>query len=97
MSTTCIVPVSSDSDFGLDNLPYGVFSTSSSKAGRIGVAIGNQILDLSKIGQLFVGKLMKDHQVLIIFYIDLLFVSKSHAIMKLLIFYATPYFIIKQQ
>jgi fumarylacetoacetase len=67
MSTTCIVPISSDSDFSLDNLPYGVFATSTSKTGRIGVAIGNQILDLSKVSHLFGGELMKDHQVLILF------------------------------
>jgi fumarylacetoacetase len=67
MSTACIVPISSDSDFSLDNLPYGVFATSTSKTGRIGVAIGNQILDLSKVSHLFGGELMKDHQVLILF------------------------------
>ena len=59
----CIVPVSEDSDFSLDNLPYGVFTTSGSSSGRIGVAIGDHILDLSKISALFDGPLMKDHQV----------------------------------
>ena len=59
----CIIPVTSDSDFTLDNLPYGVFTTSSQVSGRIGVAIGDKILDLSKISKLFDGPLMGDHQV----------------------------------
>ena len=59
----CIIPVTSASDFTLDNLPYGVFTTSSQVSGRIGVAIGDKILDLSKISKLFDGPLMGDHQV----------------------------------
>lgn len=39
------IPVDEDSDFSLQNLPYGIFSTSSLDE-RIGVAIGNYILDL---------------------------------------------------
>jgi len=36
-----------DSDFPIQNLPYGVFSTAASPSPRVGVAIGDQILDLS--------------------------------------------------
>ncbi|MDX1438578.1 MAG: fumarylacetoacetase [Rubricoccaceae bacterium] len=41
------VDVASESHFSLQNLPYGVFSTEKESTPRIGVAIGNQILDLS--------------------------------------------------
>jgi fumarylacetoacetase len=58
-----IVTIPADSDFTLDNLPYGVYATAGSKSGKIGVAIGDQILDLSSIRHLFDGPLMKDHQV----------------------------------
>jgi len=40
---------SAETDFPLNNLPYGVFSTGSEK--RCGVAIGDQILDLSALEQ----------------------------------------------
>ena len=39
---------SADTDFPLNNLPYGVFSTNSLEA-RCGVAIGDQILDLAAL------------------------------------------------
>jgi hypothetical protein len=38
--------VGPDSHFPLQNLPYGVFSTSSDRAPRPGVAIGDWVLDL---------------------------------------------------
>lgn len=41
------VEVSQDSDFPIQNLPYGVFSTSTYPAPRVGVAIGDFILDLA--------------------------------------------------
>ena len=63
MAAECLVPVSPDSDFTLDNLPYGVFVTPDNSVGRIGVAIGDKILDLSKIHHLFDGSLVKEHQV----------------------------------
>lgn len=50
------IPV--DHQFSLQNLPYGVFSTLSDPQHRIGVAIGDYILDLSKITHLFNGNLM---------------------------------------
>ena len=67
MASECIVAVADDSDFTLDNLPYGVFTTPDIKTGHIGVAIGDKILDLSKIYQLFDGPLMNDHKVLKLF------------------------------
>jgi fumarylacetoacetase len=41
------VDVPADSDFTIHNLPYGVFKPALGAAPRIGVAIGDQILDLS--------------------------------------------------
>ena len=57
------IPVATLSDFTLDNLPYGVFSTENDPKHRIGVAIGDFILDLSKINHLFKGPYMSSHQV----------------------------------
>ena len=45
------VPYSPDSDFPLQNLPYGVFSTPADPRPRLGVAIGDRVLDLSLISQ----------------------------------------------
>ena len=56
------VTVKEDSHFPLENLPYGVFSTSDDPKHRIGVAIGDQVLDLSKVSHLFTGPLMSGHQ-----------------------------------
>ncbi len=36
-------------DFPIQNLPFGVFSDGKSSAGRVGVAIGDLIIDLSVI------------------------------------------------
>ncbi|OQV20248.1 Fumarylacetoacetase [Hypsibius exemplaris] len=47
--------VASGSDFPLDNLPYGVFSTSANPTRRIGVAIGDQVLDLSALTDKFLN------------------------------------------
>jgi len=47
------VPVPADSDFPMQNLPYGVFSTADEPRHRIGVAIGEHILDLSRVAHLF--------------------------------------------
>jgi len=41
------IPVGAASDFPIQNLPYGVFSTSASPTPRVGVAIGDTILDLA--------------------------------------------------
>lgn len=45
------VEVSENSDFPIQNLPFGVFSTKR-KSKRVGVAIGNQILDLANLYEL---------------------------------------------
>src|SRR5262245_15520610 len=42
------VPVAADSDFPIQNLPFGVFRRSS-EAARVGVAIGEHVLDLSAL------------------------------------------------
>jgi len=44
----CWVPVPPDSDYPLENLPYGVFSRPGA-AKRVGVAIGEQVLDLAGV------------------------------------------------
>ncbi|XP_037553276.1 fumarylacetoacetase [Nematolebias whitei] len=56
------IQVDPTSDFSYQNLPYGVFSTSENPKHRIGVAIGDQILDLSVIKSLFAGPVMSTHQ-----------------------------------
>jgi len=56
------VAVTADSHFPIQNLPYGIFSTAEQPQHRIGVAIGDQILDLSKISHLFTGPLLKPNQ-----------------------------------
>jgi len=56
------IPVPPSSNFPLENLPYGIFSTASEPQHRIGVAIGDHILDLSKISHLFDGPLLSDNQ-----------------------------------
>ncbi|CAJ0959375.1 unnamed protein product, partial [Mesorhabditis belari] len=48
------VSVASDSDFPLENLPYGVFSVGNGPK-TIGVAIGDRILNLREVAHLFEG------------------------------------------
>jgi fumarylacetoacetase len=45
------IPVDATSDFPIQNLPYGVFSTKDGLAPRVGVAIGDHILDLWELEQ----------------------------------------------
>ncbi|HXR55636.1 MAG TPA: fumarylacetoacetase [Casimicrobiaceae bacterium] len=45
------VQVAKDSHFPIQNLPYGVFTTPANYAPRVGVAIGDQVLDLSVLEQ----------------------------------------------
>ncbi|TMW67064.1 hypothetical protein Poli38472_012180 [Pythium oligandrum] len=47
--STSFVPVTPESDFPIQNLPYGVFSTKTNDKKRVGVAIGEFVLDLSVI------------------------------------------------
>ena len=56
------VEYSANCDFPIENLPYGVFSTKNNPQKRIGVAIGDEILDLSLISNLFDGPLLKNNQ-----------------------------------
>ena len=44
------VEVPANSDFPIQNLPFGVFKTQS-RGPRVGVAIGNHILDLSAVAE----------------------------------------------
>ena len=58
------IQVNPDSDFSYDNLPYGIFSADGDDGRRrIGVAIGDFVLDLSSVAKLFDGPLMKEQQV----------------------------------
>lgn len=43
------VPVAADSHFPIQNLPFGIFSTPADPERRVGVAIGDRVLDLSVI------------------------------------------------
>ncbi|KMR04260.1 Fumarylacetoacetase [Lasius niger] len=56
------VNYSADCDFPIENLPYGIFSTKNKPEKRIGVAIGDEILDLSAITHYFDGPLLKNKQ-----------------------------------
>ncbi|KOB77343.1 Fumarylacetoacetase [Operophtera brumata] len=56
------VEYSPDTDFPIENLPYGVFSAPNNAQNRIGVAIGDLILDLYEVSHLFKGPLLKDKQ-----------------------------------
>jgi len=56
------IPVDPMSDFSYENLPFGIFSTTSDNRHRIGVAIGMFIMDLSAAKQLFQGPIMREKQ-----------------------------------
>jgi Fumarylacetoacetase N-terminal len=45
------IDVDATSDFPIQNLPYGVFSTRDGLAPRVGVAIGDYVLDLWELEQ----------------------------------------------
>ena len=44
---TSFIDIAADSDFSIHNLPYGIFSEAADGKRRAGVAIGEQVLDLS--------------------------------------------------
>jgi fumarylacetoacetase len=46
-SLRSFIPVDPSSDFPIQNLPYGVFSTADTPRPRVGVAIGDHVLDLA--------------------------------------------------
>ncbi|RXG92217.1 fumarylacetoacetase [Bradyrhizobium zhanjiangense] len=50
-SLRSFIDVDPASDFPIQNLPYGVFSTAGNPTPRIGVAIGNYVLDLWELEQ----------------------------------------------
>jgi fumarylacetoacetase len=45
------IPVAATSDFPIQNLPYGIFSAKDGLAPRVGVAIGDYVLDLWQLAQ----------------------------------------------
>jgi len=55
------VPVSPDSGFPIQNLPYGIFQKKGTSSPRVGTAIGDYVLDLSVVAEagLFTGSLQK--------------------------------------
>ncbi|KAM6425967.1 fumarylacetoacetase isoform 1-T1 [Liasis olivaceus] len=58
------IKVEENSHFPIQNLPYGIFSTQDEPRRRIGVAIGDQVLDLSAVKHLFDGPVLsKQHHV----------------------------------
>ncbi|KAG8145106.1 hypothetical protein E2320_013480 [Naja naja] len=58
------IKVDENSHFPIQNLPYGIFSTPDKPRHRIGVAIGDQILDLNAVKHLFDGPVLsKQHHV----------------------------------
>ncbi|XP_032088534.1 fumarylacetoacetase [Thamnophis elegans] len=58
------IKVGENSHFPIQNLPYGIFSTQDEPRHRIGVAIGDQVLDLSSVKHLFDGPVLsKQHHV----------------------------------
>src|SRR5438128_10158087 len=50
-SLRSFIPVDPTSDFPIQNLPYGVFSAKDGLAPRVGVAIGDFVLDLWELEQ----------------------------------------------
>lgn len=56
------ISVNPDSHFPIENLPYGVFSSADNPQHRIGVAVGDQILDLSVVKHLFDGPVLQSQQ-----------------------------------
>ncbi|XP_074042553.1 fumarylacetoacetate hydrolase [Leptinotarsa decemlineata] len=58
----CFLNYSKYCDFPIENLPYGVFSTTNNPIPRIGVAIADSILDLSEVSHLFTGPELQNNQ-----------------------------------
>src|ERR1043165_3910344 len=72
------IEVDPSSDFPIQNLPFGIFKTQSSSP-RVGVAIGDQVLDLAILNHLgFLEKLKIDNSVFHNQYLnDLMALGKS--------------------
>ena len=58
------LPIEEDSDFGFDNLPFGVFRPANAEP-RVGVALGAWVIDLARLesGGLFRGPELRDRSV----------------------------------
>lgn len=56
------IPTSPNSHFPIQNLPYGIFSTAGNQKKRIGVAIGDFVLDLSEMKHLLDGSTIKNNK-----------------------------------
>ncbi|KAJ2945451.1 hypothetical protein O0L34_g263 [Tuta absoluta] len=56
------IEYSPTTDFPIENLPYGVFTSPKNAEKHIGVAIGDWIVDLSVISHLFNGPLLQSNQ-----------------------------------
>ncbi|KAG1470925.1 hypothetical protein G6F56_002407 [Rhizopus delemar] len=52
MSIESFITVSKDSDFPIQNIPFGIISTAEKQAPRVATAIGDYALDLSEVAQL---------------------------------------------
>ena len=48
-SLKSFIPVDPSSDFPIQNLPFGIFSTSQTPNLRVGVAIGDWVLDCAQL------------------------------------------------
>lgn len=48
---TSFIQVDQDSHFPIQNLPYGIFSTQPDNQKRVGVAIGDFVLDLQAVAK----------------------------------------------
>jgi len=55
------IEIRPDSDFSIHNLPYGIFSTDNNPSPRMGVAVGDLILDLTVVASVFTGPHMNAH------------------------------------
>lgn len=49
-NTDCWVPIPENSDFSIHNIPFGIF-TNSSTTKRVGVAIGDHVIDLALVAE----------------------------------------------
>lgn len=60
MTGTSFVDVPDDSEFPLENLPWGIFSTQDDPKNRIGVALGDTVVDVAQLAAagLFSGPIL---------------------------------------
>lgn len=60
-----IVQVPKDSDFPIENIPFGIISTAVDPTPRPATAIGDYALDLSKIAHLFNGPILSSQATMV--------------------------------